>query len=390
MDIRKEHPQYKKALRALQTGGSLPPAIKIQGNKANPQYQRIGRALKQMFPNRRVIEPFGGASGLSLGMRPERSVLMDINPDLASFHQRLIRDPESLEFDPEEFTYQAGDSVMMPNQNTGEMMDLGKIPQSMVDDMGGKPFFMGPKFYELRQEFNELREKEAIGVIAQSERQRKDQLFLVLQHMAMNGLLRYSPSTPSYFNKWNSSIRFTGNKPIDQGFESAYFDMMGDQPNRLKPGKGNTFRPQTLLGGKGRWKLDPWAEVMQDWEYLNRPLDEQLSSDIGIDPSEDMFLLDPPYLGEEGALNFFTMDDQRKTLAMIEALKDNAFPTVVFNSFEPAIVDPMKQMGFDIHELQRKETSGGKGAVRGKKSELMGMANVDQGIFQNVWDQMGS
>ena len=129
MEIRKEHPQYRRALRALQTGGSLPPAIKIQGNKANPQYQAIGRALKQIMPDRRVIEPFGGAAGLSLGMRPQEALLMDINPDLASFHQRLINDPDSLSFEPETFTYEAGDSVMMPNPNTGEMMDLGTVPQ---------------------------------------------------------------------------------------------------------------------------------------------------------------------------------------------------------------------------------------------------------------------
>lgn len=388
MELRKMHPQYRKALRALQTGGSLPPAIKIQGNKANPQYQAIGRALKQIMPDRRVIEPFGGAAGLSLGMRPQEALLMDINPDLASFHQRLINDPDSLSFEPETFTYEAGDSVMMPNPNTGEMMDLGTVPQSLVDEMGGDPFFMGPKFYELRQEFNELRRKEGEGVISQRERQRKDQLFLVLQHMSMNGLLRYSPKTPNLFNRWAGSLRFTGNKPIEPSFESAYFDLMQGQKDRLKPGTGNTFRPQKLLGGKGRWELDPWSEAMQGWEYRDRPLHEQLESDIELNPAKDAFILDPPYMGEEGALDFFTMDDQERTLALIEGLASHGFPTVVFNSFAPEIVDPISDMGFDIHELQRKETSGGKGAVRGKKSELMGMANIDQDAFQNAWEKM--
>ena len=388
MEIRKEHPQYRRALRALQTGGSLPPAIKIQGNKANPQYQAIGRALKQIMPDRRVIEPFGGAAGLSLGMRPQEALLMDINPDLASFHQRLINDPDSLSFEPETFTYEAGDSVMMPNPNTGEMMDLGTVPQSLADEMGGDPFFMGPKFYELRQEFNELRRKEGEGVISQRERQRKDQLFLVLQHMSMNGLLRYSPKTPDLFNRWAGSLRFTGKKPIQPSFESTFFDLMEGQKNRFEPGTGNTFRPQKLLGGRGRWDLSPWSEVMQGWEYRDRPLDEQLESDIELNPAKDMFLLDPPYLGEEGALDFFTMDDQQRTLALLEGLSDAGFPTVVFNSFAPDVVDPIRNMGFDIHELQRKETSGGKGAVRGKKSELLGMSNIDQDAFQNAWNMM--
>jgi hypothetical protein len=82
------------------------------------------------------------------------------------------------------------------------------------------------------------------------------------------------------------------------------------------------------------------------------------------------------------------MDDQERTLALIEGLASHGFPTVVFNSFAPEIVDPISDMGFDIHELQRKETSGGKGAVRGKKSELMGMANIDQDAFQNAWEKM--
>ena len=277
MEIRKEHPQYRRALRALQTGGSLPPAIKIQGNKANPQYQAIGRALKQIMPDRRVIEPFGGAAGLSLGMRPQEALLMDINPDLASFHQRLINDPDSLSFEPETFTYEAGDSVMMPNPNTGEMMDLGTVPQSLVDEMGGDPFFMGPKFYELRQEFNELRRKEGEGVISQRERQRKDQLFLVLQHMSMNGLLRYSPKTPDLFNRWAGSLRFTGNKPIQPSFESAYFDLMEGQKNRLKPGTGNTFRtPQRICfcsilriwEKKAHWISSQWTISKEHWLCL--------------------------------------------------------------------------------------------------------------------------
>ena len=388
--IRKAHPQAKRAQAGLDTGGPIPPAVKIQGGKSKPLYNQIGQALSRIMPDRRVVEPFGGAAGVSLGMRAKEALLSDINPDLVSFHNRLIDDPWSLEFDPEEFTYSVGDDILMPDFKTDEVHDLGKVTQSMADPFKGDPFFMGPKFYELRDEFNELRRKDSQGVIAQSERKRKDQLFLVLQHMSMNGLLRYSPAEPSYENKWAGSLGFAGKEPINQPMESGFFEMMRERNQKLpiKEGKGNTFRPQRFAGGKGKWEMNPWSQAMQGWEYTHRPLRDLMTSDIALDDKADQFIVDPPYWGEQGAHTFFGKEGQDQTLALLEALKASKFPTTIYNSFSPDVVEPVRDLGFDIHELSRRDQNSGKASGRGMKPELMGQANIDQTAFMNAWNNI--
>ena len=71
---------------------------------------------------------------------------------------------------------------------------------------------------------------------------------------------------------------------------------------------------------------------------------------------------------------------------MIDA-KNRGIPTTVFNSMHPSIVDPLREAGFDIHELGRKDFSSSKAESRGIKGELMAMANIDQDAFQSAWDE---
>ena len=54
--------------------------------------------------------------------------------------------------------------------------------------------------------------------------------------MTNNGLLRYSPDTPSRANKYNSSLGGTPLPNIETPFESAYFDTIGK--DKVGPGRG--------------------------------------------------------------------------------------------------------------------------------------------------------
>jgi hypothetical protein len=89
----------------------------------------------------------------------------------------------------------------------------------------------------------------------ESERIEKDRLFLLLQYMTNNGLVRYSPATPSRANKYNSSLGGNPLGEIQTPFESAFFEAMGkdikqDREEESCVVKGNTFRLQKLPGGR--------------------------------------------------------------------------------------------------------------------------------------------
>lgn len=391
--ISKAHPQEKKALRALQTGGPAPPAIKIQGGKSKPMYQQVMQSLRQNLGDRETIEPFAGAGSLSLGFRPTQASLFDINPDLASFHTRLIDNPESLRFDPLDYTFRAGDPVMMENLDTNQMMNIGEVPEEWEDRFGDRPFYMGTKFYELRNKFNELRYREITEGLYESERAEKDRLFLLLQYMTNNGLLRYSPDTPSRASKYNSSLGGTPLPNIETPFESAYFDTIGKDkvgPGRgIMRGQGNTFRLQKLPGGEGEWNVDPWSEIMEEWQYIRRPIDELITSDdIDLDPNRQIAFIDPPYHQELGAHTFFDLSDQERVRALTETLVGEGMPVASFNSFTDEIVNPLRDMGLDIHQLARRDTSASKASSRGVKPELMAMANIPQNAFQQTWSEL--
>ena len=71
---------------------------------------------------------------------------------------------------------------------------------------------------------------------------------------------------------------------------------------------------------------------------------------------------------------------------MIDA-KNRGIPTTVFNSMHPSIVEPLRDAGFTIHELGRKDFSSSDPNTRGIKGELMAMANIDQDAFQAAWER---
>ena len=103
---------------------------------------------------------------------------------------------------------------------------------------------------------------------------------------------------------------------------------------------------------------------------------------------KNLITFDPPYFGEEGAHGFFNEQEQNRLLQQIIDAKDRGVPTVVFNSMSPSIVNPLRDAGFDIRELNRQDMSGSKASTRGTVGELMAMANVPQDSFNEALRRM--
>ena len=72
---------------------------------------------------------------------------------------------------------------------------------------------------------------------------------------------------------------------------------------------------------------------------------------------------------------------------MTETLVGEGMPVASFNSFTDEIVNPLRDMGLDIHQLARRDTSASKASSRGVKPELMAMANIPQNAFQQTWSE---
>ncbi len=76
-------------LSAVAAGGPLRPPLKWAGGKRwlVPHLRRL------WFPHadRRLVEPFCGGLAVTLGLRPRRALLGDINPHLVNFYQWLKR-----------------------------------------------------------------------------------------------------------------------------------------------------------------------------------------------------------------------------------------------------------------------------------------------------------
>jgi len=106
-----------------------------------------------------------------------------------------------------------------------------------------------------------------------------------------------------------------------------------------------------------------------------------------LSPDESAIAWDPPYFKEEGAHKFFGLSDQQQTIEQMIDAKNRGVPTVVFNSMNPSIVDPLREAGFDIHTLGRQDYSGANPESRGIVPELMAMANIDQDAFMQAWNQ---
>lgn len=379
---------------------ALPTAFRLQGVKNNPMYSNIMAALKDTLGDRQMFETFGGGGGLSLGFKPSRAVINDINPDIGNFMRRVIREP--FQVNPSDFNVPVGESISMPHPTLGDI-DVGTMTPELMGQFGeGKEAFVPAHYYNLRNQYNALREKAANQTATQEEYDRMAELFYMLQLTGFNSLVRFGKKNelPSWANPYSTPPGLARDKkylPENQQMATAFFNQLKEAglydpeknryKGRIQPG-GNSFRPTYIRGGIGPHDFSPWHEAMKDWQWRTgdamdfyEDIKEQMSADDSI------LTFDPPYFGEEGAHTFFTEEHQNKLIQQMIDAKERGIPTVVFNSMHPSIVDPLREAGFDIHTLGRQDMSGSKAETRGTVGELMAMANVPQDAFMQAWQQ---
>ena len=379
---------------------ALPTAFRLQGVKNNPMYSDIMGALRQTLGDREMIETFGGGGGLSLGFKPTKAIINDINPDIGNLMRRIIREP--LKIDPEKYSVGEGDPITIPHPQLGQM-NVGTMTPELMNRFGDKnKSFIPAHFYNLRNQYAELRAKAANGSATPEESDKMAEIFYMLQLTGFNSLVRYSKGNelPSWNNPYSTPPGTTRKKqhiPEDEGLAGSYFQQLRDAGHydaekdrykgRIQPG-GNAFRPTPIRGGIGEHDFTPWHDAMKDWDWRTGDAFE-FYDDIKDQMKADKNLLtfDPPYFGEEGAHGFFGKDEQERLIQQMIDAKNRGIPTTVFNSMHPSIVDPLREAGFDIHELGRQDLSSSKADTRGIKGELMAMANIDQDAFQSAWDE---
>ena len=378
---------------------ALPTAFRLQGVKNNPMYSQIMAALRETLGDREMIETFGGGGGLSLGFKPSRAIINDINPDIGNLMRRIIREP--MKIDPEQYNVGVGDPITIPHPELGQM-EIGTMTEEMKNRFGeGNSTFIPAHFYNLRNQYAGLREKAARGTATPEEYDKMAEIFYMLQLTGFNSLVRYGKGRelPSWDNPYSTPPGTTRSKkyiPEDEELAGSFFQQMKDAgfydpekdryKGRIQPG-GNAFRPTPIRGGVGEHDFTPWHDAMKDWDWRTGNAFE-FYDDIKDQMKADKNLLtfDPPYFGEEGAHGFFGKDEQERLIQQMIDAKNRGIPTTVFNSMHPSIVEPLRDAGFTIHELGRKDLSSSDPNTRGTVGELMAMANIDQDAFQAAWE----
>jgi len=378
---------------------ALPTAFRLQGVKNNPMYSQIMGALRETLGDREMIETFGGGGGLSLGFKPSKAIINDINPDIGNLMRRIIREP--MKIDPEQYNVGVGEPITIPHPSLGQM-NIGTMTEEMKNRFGeGNRTFIPAHFYNLRNQYAGLREKAASGTATPEEYDKMAEIFYMLQLTGFNSLVRYGKGKelPSWDNPYSTPPGTTRSKqyiPEDEELSGSFFQQMKDAglydaekdryKGRIQPG-GNAFRPTPIRGGIGEHDFAPWHDAMKDWDWRTGNAFE-FYDDIKDQMKADKNLLtfDPPYFGEEGAHGFFGKDEQERLIQQMIDAKDRGIPTTVFNSMHPSIVEPLRDAGFTIHELGRKDLSSSDPNTRGTVGELMAMANIDQDAFQTAWE----
>jgi site-specific DNA-adenine methylase len=379
---------------------ALPTAFRLQGVKNNTMYSQIMAALRETLGDREMIETFGGGGGLSLGFKPSKAIINDINPDIGNLMRRIIREP--MKIDPEQYNVGVGEPITIPHPSLGQM-NIGTMTEEMKNRFGeGNRTFIPAHFYNLRNQYAGLREKAASGTATPEEHDKMAEIFYMLQLTGFNSLVRYGKGKelPSWDNPYSTPPGTTRSKhhiPEDEELAGSFFQQMKDAglydaekdryKGRIQPG-GNAFRPTPIRGGIGEHDFAPWHDAMKDWDWRTGNAFE-FYDDIKDQMKADKNLLtfDPPYFGEEGAHGFFGKDEQERLIQQMIDAKDRGIPTMVFNSMHPSIVEPLREAGFHIEPLDRKDLSSSDPNSRGTVGELMAMANIDQDAFQTAWER---
>jgi site-specific DNA-adenine methylase len=378
---------------------ALPTAFRLQGVKNNAMYSDIMEALRNTLGDREMVETFGGGGGLSLGFKPTRAIINDINPDIGNLMRRIIREP--MQVDTERYNVGQGEPITIPHKDLGDIT-LGNMTPELMSRFGeGNRTWIPAHYYNLRNQYAQLRQKAASGTATPQDYDHMAELFYMLQLTGFNSLVRYGRGRelPSWDNPYSTPPGTSRSKdkipPVPE-LEDAFFSRLREEglydpeknryKGRIQPG-GNAMRAMPLRGGGGIHDFTPWHQAMKDWEWrTGNAFDfyEDIKDTMSAD--KNLITFDPPYFGEEGAHGFFNQEEQERLLQQIIDAKERGIPTVVFNSMHPSIVNPLRDAGFHIEELGRKDMSGSKASTRGTVGELMAMANIDQDAFSQAWD----
>jgi site-specific DNA-adenine methylase len=392
------HPFQSK----IREGQPLPTPLRIQGVKNNKMYRQIMQALRSVLGEREMFEPFGGGGGLSQQFQADKSNLNDINPDIGNFMRWLIEKPRMI--DTSKFIPELNSRIVLNHPYAGEL-DIGEWNQERATKYGENKTWLPAFTYSLRDEYNALRQKMSNGTATLEDQNRLAELFYMIQLTGFNSLVRYSKSKelPSWDNPYSVPAGLARDKkhlPVDEDIENSLFSQLRNlglydsDKNNYKGGfnpGGNLARLTPFRGGGGIHDFTPWHNAMKNWSWTTGDASNfyERKKDL-MNPENSLLTFDPPYFKEEGAHQFFDLSDQQNTIQQMIDAKQRGIPTVVFNSMNPSIVNPLKDAGFDIQTLGRQETSGAKAESRGVVPELMAMANIPQDAFQSAWNQSKS
>ena len=272
-----------------------------------------------------MVDPFLGGANIPLNLSPQRTLLNDYNQDLINVYRGIRDTPGGLEINWGQHTDPQG---ILPKRAFMEDIRGGlKRGKSGADWENVWP----PKEGSLNSIIMEGHEQglssERIHDMAQA--------WLKMQQAAFQGHARSNPQ--GYYN-------------IAAGHEGPYADI---------------------------WNYKHYQPLMENWELQSKPID-QFMQEAELNPRDDFMPLDPPYLGEPGAYNVgdkHPFDHFQQPLAdWAGELAEDGMPIVAFNSAHAQ--DMWADRGFDTALHARMDTTGGRGAKREARPELVAFANI--------------
>lgn len=372
----------------------------LSGNKSRRHYQQFLREAAKRLGSRRLIEPFAGALGASLAIRPPEVFLgNDYNPAIINLHRNVRDNPELLEWDPiQEYTMAVGDerrlggNTMRPVQPEEEAFFRATVPKWAEHVPEGR-VLQGPiRYLQMREELNNiLSQPEWYNDPAMSVRAAR--LIGIMQPMMQGGRFRMNsgmtamnmpPRGPSNPNKRDM---FAQNPEM-----AVLFDEMMPSLQQIAP---KVTTPNFLINPpEGIQSIDPsrsvtyspWSEIMRqgDWNFYvggASPFLDRMADHRQFTPST-LTLLDPPYVGEVGEHTQWAKNDyaqQRALMAQMQHLAEMGLPIIHFNSDKPLVRELNEAAGLrHLQFLDRPNIVGGNQLAENRKEapESVGIANI--------------
>ena len=368
-EIKKIHPQYMQAIRALEAGGPMPPYMTVAGNKNAPLYRNLNQNLysrmNRVLP-RRVVEPFMGNLGISLNLLPEEGLFAsDKDWLLPALGEAIKERPEKIEFDPRKLTVGLGEEIPMyadPSKRNFEptvtlpeltRRDLDEaeriMPGSVIDERVALP----AAGWKLRNDINR-----GIDAYQRGELSKRglDQLladvlgyskigFKSIWRTGSDGMVNIPPG-----GRDNETTALSASERASDYLE----DLTGKRNfGRTKIGGGNTYRPQLVPGGDFEpWNVEPWSAVMDNWFFQqgSTDFDDMLSDAVRMRSSPrsgDAFFLDSPY-GEEAGQHQWSNEQNERVYDWMKYFKDQGLPAVAYNSAAPSTIDAIRSRGLPL------------------------------------------